>query len=477
MTVHLGILALMIAVAGGALLRLRRVVKPPTCWSLALAVAIFASQAMLLLGESGFGRAWEGAARRELGRRVEGIVEFLRLEGAGALEQVRAIGADPGYHALLGSDDVVARKRAATGVSGSPGALSERSARRCHGLRPARGTRAWAGWSPPLHHAALARARSGRGGRRDPRGNICTLLEVVHPVVGAAGRRGLRRVPAPAARPVSAGGRLLRVDDALQRPSSGGGAATALVSRVSEGRRRRPVPAQRPAQARCPRRRRLVLAAILSAAGTPVGRISLVGLSRSAWSAARLAPLARARTVLLCAAGLARGDPAVVRRARPARSGGAARAARFQSPQEGSCSTRSCRATTFDPLGVFDPSWFALDPAARAASLARRRAAHRRRVVPRIAPGSPARAGQEGRVRDFGRRHPAWSTLPRHPDGAARGLGRRSPLESSRRHRAQRETCRSTTGSIPSAPRQAPALRRRRCSGWASRSCSRATRS
>jgi hypothetical protein len=68
--------------------------------------------------------------------------------------------------------------------------------------------------------------------------------------------------------------------------------------------------------------------------------------------------------------------------------------------------------TTFDPLGVFDPSWFASirlhgllrSPGdvlltAGALFLASREA---RRLA----------LAKEERVRDFGRRHPAWSTLP-----------------------------------------------------------------
>jgi hypothetical protein len=91
MTAHLGILALMVAVAGAVLLRSRGRSHVGDRALVVLALAAALSEVALVAVQLGAGARWETSARRELVRRVDRIVALLRDEGASALAEVRAI--------------------------------------------------------------------------------------------------------------------------------------------------------------------------------------------------------------------------------------------------------------------------------------------------------------------------------------------------------------------------------------------------
>jgi nitrogen fixation/metabolism regulation signal transduction histidine kinase len=413
MTVHLGILALMVAVTGGAFIRLRRGRQTADALLVALALTTAGLEGVLLFGERGFGLPWEGAARRELTARVERIVEFLRAEGAAALEQVRAVGADPDTRALLGEDDVVSRKarrpvfldlqeRFPEGAPSGVTVYDERGA-----------PRAWSGWSPPST-MLLAREPDPAAetvGIRE--GNIYTLLEVVHPVAGPAGQTvGYVAYQRPLRVQYPLESRLFRVDDALKHLEGGGGAraSVALVLHQSASTDVRSLEAG-PLKLDIRRDAASCSATITSSAGESVGRVSLAGLSRSAWWTSRLAPLARARTVLLAlvaalvALRLWSGAAALPGPAASfARLGlvGAGRLALYAIlPRAG-----------VDPLGVLDPAYFASirlhgllrspgDVLLSAGALFLATRELRRLAI-----------AAEPRLKDFGRRQAALAALP-----------------------------------------------------------------
>ncbi|MFN8178514.1 MAG: ATP-binding protein [bacterium] len=413
MTLHLGILALMLSVAGGALFRVRRGGQSLDRWLMALAAGAALLEGALLLGGRGIGPDWDGAARGELGVRVDRIVGFLREEGAAALDQVRAVADDPDTRALLGADAAIAltaRRPVFLDLlqrfpEGSPAGMT---------VYDDRGApRAWAGWSPPAE-MLLPRepdASAETVGIRE--GNIYTLLEVVHPVAGPNGeslgyvayQRPLR-VQYPLESP------LLRVDDALARLEGGGGvrASVALVLRVAGGADVRSLRSG-PLKADVRRDAASCTAAITSASGEAVGRISLVGLTRAAWSADRLRPLARARTLLLVIVALLVGLRVWAGAGRL--HGPAASLGRLALVVAGRLVLHAVVPRIApDSLGIFDPSWFASirlhgllrSPGdvlltAGAMFLAAREV---RRVSLSL----------EGSLRGFARRHPAWAFLP-----------------------------------------------------------------
>ena len=297
MPVQFGILALMLAVAGVAALR-GRTRAGRGILGLALVVALV--QAAMLADGAGIG-PWDVAAERELSHRVERIVAFLRDEGAVALEQVRGIGDDPDTRTLLAGDDVHSQNArrpvfldllqrfpadAAAGVT----------------IYDLRGTpRAWAGWSPPAT-MFLAHEPHGDSETVEIReGNIYTLLEVVHPVAAAGGEPvGFVAYQRPLRVQYPLDSRLLQVQDVLQRLEGGGGAraSVALVLDVAEGADVRSLRAgplkvdARGAVASCS-------ASILTSTGDVAGRVSLAGLSRTAWIRDRQRGLRELRDVLL----------------------------------------------------------------------------------------------------------------------------------------------------------------------------------
>ena len=356
MPVQLGILALMLAVAGVAALRARARTDRGL---LVLAVVVAILQAVLLAGGVGTG-PWDVAAEHELSHRVERIVAFLRDEGAVALEQVRAIGDDPDTRTLLSGDDVHSQNArrpvfldllerfpadAAAGVT----------------IYDLHGTpRAWAGWSPPAT-MFLAHEPHGDSETVEIReGNIYTLLEVVHPVAAAGGEPvGFVAYQRPLRVQYPLESRLLRVQDVLQRLEGGGGAraSVALVLDVADGADVRSLRAgplkvdARGTTASCS-------ASILTSTDDVAGRVSLVGLSRGAWIRDRQRGIRFLRDVLLAllAALLALRAWAVAGTARPVLSP----ALRILLVVGGRWLLRAVVSRTgLDGISPFDPSWFA----------------------------------------------------------------------------------------------------------------------
>ncbi len=298
MPAHVAILALMAATAAVAVLAGR---TRTDRFIAALAVACALLQGGLLLGERERGPRWQESAASELTRRVEGIVAFLREEGASALGQVRAIGDDPDTRTLLSGDDTHAQnarrpvfldllQRFPEGADAGVTIYDLRG-------RP----RAWGGWSPPAT-MMLAHEPQGDSETVEIReGNIYTLLEVVHPVAGAAGAPlGYVAYQRPLRVQYPLESRLLRVQDVLQRLEGGGGAraSVALVLDVADGADVRSLRAgnvkidARGEVASCS-------AAILTSTDDVAGRVSLTGLSRDAWLADSQLGLRRLRDVLL----------------------------------------------------------------------------------------------------------------------------------------------------------------------------------
>ncbi len=305
MTAHLGILALMVVVAGALFVRSRR---PPQLGDrvlLALTLAAALAEVALLFAEPLVGGRWETAARNELVGRVDRVVRQLREEGAAALAQVRAIGDDPDTRTLLADAESreIARRPVFNDVlerfpeGGSAGVtLYDRAGR----------PRAWGGWSPPatMFVAREPEHRAETVGIRQ--GNIYTLLEVVHPVADSAGAAiGFVVYQRPLRVQYPLESRLLHVEDALQSLEGGAGAHAdvALVFDVVAGA---DVRSLRTGSAKLDVREDFAScsAAIVTGSGAAVGHVSLTGLSRSGWIADRLAPFVRVRNALLALVGM-----------------------------------------------------------------------------------------------------------------------------------------------------------------------------
>jgi len=86
-TVHLGLLALMVAIAAGALLRLRRRGRRADTLLFVLAVVGIACEAGLWAREARLDAAWDSLAVSELEVRAERIVDFLRDKGRTAIRE------------------------------------------------------------------------------------------------------------------------------------------------------------------------------------------------------------------------------------------------------------------------------------------------------------------------------------------------------------------------------------------------------
>jgi PAS domain S-box-containing protein len=360
MPAHLGILALMVAVVAATLGRGRRTRSPGALLVVTLATLVAALESARLVGERGTRSGWEDAASRELTARVERIVAFLRDEGAGALDRVRAIGDDPDTRTLLGplpEAAQTARRPVFLDLvqrfpAGGPAGVTVYDRNSV--------PRAWAGWSPPAT-MLLSRepsAASETVGIRE--GNVYTLLEVVHPVTGSGGEAlGFVAYQRPLRVQYPLESRLLRVEDALQRLEGGGGAraSVALVLDVADGA---DVRSLRCGPAKLDVRGDVASgsAAILSATGDAVGRVSLEGLARSSWAKARLVPVTRARDVLLLLVAilvLVRAWTAA--RGWPAPLGVSFRLALVVASRL--VLREVVPRTDFSALAPFDPAWFA----------------------------------------------------------------------------------------------------------------------
>ena len=360
MTLHLGILALTLAIATFAALRLRR--RRDAAGMLLFAVAITAAilETTVAAREARFGMDWTTLAERELEGRTRAIVTFLRDEGSDALESIREIGRDPDTRALLSEEPQLARTARRPVFLDLMGRFPRNRSGGVTiydaGGRP----RAWSGWSPTAT-MSLDREPSATSEAIGIRqGNIYTLLEAIHPIrderdstLGFVVYQEPLRVQFPLEN------RFLRVDDVLSRLEGGGGvrADVALELEISEGRDARSI---RPGAMKLAVSPDIAsaTAAIDSHDGDTVGRVSLSGLARSRLQAERLDTVEGIREWLLLLVALLVGlrlwsrcgdlPPPVAVVLRVALLA-LARGAFLVRPLRGH----------LDPLGLFDPSWFA----------------------------------------------------------------------------------------------------------------------
>jgi PAS domain S-box-containing protein len=302
-SVHLGLLALMIAVAGIGLLRFRRGRRLRALFLPALAAAVVIVEIALWSRETALQRRWEEIAATELQSRSERIVRFLITRGSDALDTIREIAADRDTRALL-SDEIqlakIARhpvfldlaERVRRGVGGGVTVYDRKGA-----------PRAWAG-RPPTATMQPSRRPSGTAEvLRIRQGNIHTLLEAIHPVrseredvLGYVVYQEPLRVRFPLEN------RALEGRDILSDLEGGGGVradvalelAVGGIEAIHDHRAGPPKLSIGEDVASC-------TASIVSGDGTPVGRVSLTGLSREGLLATDLAGTRQVRVLLLLA--------------------------------------------------------------------------------------------------------------------------------------------------------------------------------
>ena len=285
--VHLGTLALMLLIAAGMLWRMRRQGRsarrdPADLILFLLAAMAFLFEAGLTIQEQRFEARWADVASSALTARSERIVDFLRTKGVHALDEIRTISDDPDTRALL-SDDFTLGRTARRPVFLDLQSRFPSGDARGVTVYDVEGTpRAWSGWSPTATMTVSREPSRAWEALSIRQGSIYTLLEVAHPirerlgdVIGYVVYQEPLRVQFPLEND------LLRVDDVLHRLEGGGGvrADVALELRLDEGIEidRIRVGAMK-----------MHLAgpvasgttSIVSAAGEPVGRVSLSGLNR-----------------------------------------------------------------------------------------------------------------------------------------------------------------------------------------------------
>ncbi|MBZ0268227.1 hypothetical protein K8I85_08725, partial [bacterium] len=356
MTVHLGILALMIAIIAGATFRMRR----RRTWSdlllVLLAVVTAALEGGITIQEARLEADWDEVSRRELVARSERIVDFLREKGTTALTGIREIGSDPDTRSLLRHSRAARRPVFLDlGERFPPGGPRGVTVYDLRG-RP----RAWSGWAPTATTSLVREPSRDLESVAIRNGNIYTLLEAIHPVHdedGTALGYVVHQEPLRVQFPLE--NDLLRVDDVLAGLEGGGGvrADVALELRVDAGADVRAI--------RSGVLKRILdgrsasgTVAIVTASGAPCGRVSLSGLTRGAMLHDRRARLSPVRFTLLftiLAIGFLRlwflsarlpGALAPVVRVSLLV---AARGVLFVTLQR----------SAFDPLDLFDPGWFA----------------------------------------------------------------------------------------------------------------------
>ncbi|MGH2570975.1 MAG: hypothetical protein ACRDGR_07100, partial [bacterium] len=365
MTVHLGVLALMVAVAAGLLRRRRR--RGADGLLLVLAVAGAACEAGLWAREARLDTRWDALAVEELQGRAGRIVDFLREKGASAVREIRDVGDDPDTRALLASDTQLSR------TARRPVFLDllERFPR--HGpagvtIYDAGGSpRAWSGWSPTATMSLNREPSRDTDVVQIREGNIYTLLEATHPIRSDGGSPlGYVVYQEPLRVQFPLENRLLRVEDVLERLEGGGGvrADVALELAVAD---EDAIDSIRPGPLKLSVEPDVASASagIVSASGAAVGRVSLSGLSRRMTVEESVARWARVRGALLLVVALLAGAHLWFRAAK-ARLGDRLRpagifacAARIGLVVLGRWGLRSWSRDAFDPLGIFDPSWFA----------------------------------------------------------------------------------------------------------------------
>lgn len=408
MTVHLGIVALMILITAVATLRMRRRRELSDLLLVILAVSTAGLEGAVAWREVRFNAAWSELSRVELQARSERIVDFLKTKGSDALVEIRAIGGDPDTRSLLEFSRAARRPvfldlRERFPAGGKSGAT----------IYDLQGTpRAWSGWAPTAT-TSLAREPSRELESVSIRdGNIYTLLEAIHPVRAEDGTvLGYVVYQEPLRVQFPLENRLLRVEDALERLEGGGGvrADVALELRLDSDTDLRGIRAGA-LKLNAGNEVASSTAAILAASGQASGRVSLSGLTRRGMFLDRLAVPYRVRAALLLvvlvlvAVRLWFLAARVPRLLIPALRIPLLVASRWVvflwAPRE-----------TLDWLGIFDPTWFASirfggllrspgDLLLTSAVLLLALRELRRLVVA----GEPA-------LSDFGRRYP-WASIP-----------------------------------------------------------------
>lgn len=321
----------------------------------ALFTAAALAQGWLSLEETRFESRWDDLSREELEARAARIAGFLRDRGSKALGEIRAVGGDADTRALLAPEPALAQ------AARRPVFLDllERFPRAGNSgatVYDAQGRpRAWSGWTPTAT-MSLAREPSQSSEIVEIRqGNIFTILEATHPIRGAdGGVLGYVVYQEPLRIEFPLHNRFLRVEDRFAKLEGGAGvrADVALEIALEHGDE---VGSIVPGAAKFDTRAGLasMTCALVGKSGAPAGRVSLSGLSREGLAAERLVAPRRARAALLLAAA-AFAVALAWRRlaARPlARFAGLVlvRAALLRVTMPGG----------LDPLGLFDPSWFA----------------------------------------------------------------------------------------------------------------------
>ncbi len=421
MTVHLGLLALMVAIAAGALHRLRKHHRGGAAFLLTLAVAGIACELGLWAREARLDSRWESLAVAQLEERTARIVGFLREKGATAIREIRVVGDDPDTRALFSSEEQLSRTARRPVLLD----LLDRFPRMGAGgvtVYDAFGApRAWSGWSPTATMSLNREPSRDSDVVQIRQGNIYTLLEATHPirerdgpVLGYVVYQEPLRVQFPLEN------RLLQVDDVLQRLEGGGGvrADVALELSIEDQDDIKSIRAGalklnvRPDVASAS-------AAIVSGTGAPVGRVSLSGLSRGITVRESVARWTRVRSWLILAITLLAAAhvwflsaaAAVRHRVRP--SGILTLISRVAlvvvvrwglhlwSPRD-----------ALDPLAVFDPAWFA---SIRFGGLLRSPGDVLLTAVALALVGREIRHfiwRHERSIREFGERHPILSFAP-----------------------------------------------------------------
>lgn len=361
MTLHLLILALTLFGAVVAWRRLRRGRDAADVLLLAFALLGLGLEVAVAVREYRLDADWHRLAEVELEARTREIVHFLRDEGSDALDAIRAVGRDPDTRALLSPETPLARtarrpvfldlmarfpRDGAAGVTiydltGQP--------------------RAWSGWSPTAT-MSLSREPSGvvesLGIRQ---GNIYTLLEAIHPIRGDDGStRGFVVYQEPLRIQYPLENQFLRVDDVLSRLEGGSGVRADVALELSLGQRddvRRIEPGATKLSI-TEDTASSTASIVTDASEAPVGRVSLSGLSQPRLVAQQLAGVEKFRVWMLGALGLL----VAVRLwtacgSLPALLSAFLRVLILVGVRWGLL--RFSPRDDLDPLGLFDPSWFA----------------------------------------------------------------------------------------------------------------------
>jgi PAS domain S-box-containing protein len=226
--------------------------------------------------------------------------------------------------------------------------------------------RAWSGWSPTATMSLSREPSRDSDVVQIREGNIYTLLESTHPIRSDGALLGYVVYQEPLRVQFPLENRLLRVEDVLERLEGGGGvrADVALELAVTD---EDAIGSIRPGPVKLSVEPDVASASatIVSRSGAPVGRVSLSGLSRRMTVDESVARWARIRGALLLAVAILAGahlwflvaKARLGARLRPA--GIFACVARIGLVVAGRWGLRSWSRDAFDPLGVFDPSWFA----------------------------------------------------------------------------------------------------------------------